>query len=198
MPAIINPYAFGAASLSLTTPAVLTLTDGFGSPTLSGGNLTVTGSSFRIRANILNSTGKFYWEVTYTSLGSSSGTIGITEQTGATTWGDGSSAITYRATTGAVTKDDDTAITTLGTTASGGTVGLAADLAAHLLWLKVGGVWSGDPEAGTGGISISALSGSLAPLLSSNASTLTATANFGASAFVSPVPSGFYPGFGTP
>jgi hypothetical protein len=80
--------------------------------------------------------------------------------------------------------------------ATGDILGVAVDTAASLIWFRVGsGNWnndaSADPSSGTGGISISGMTGALFPTWRGDVAADQATANFGASAFANAAPAGF-------
>lgn len=93
--------------------------------------------------------------------------------------------------------------------ASGTTISLpttndavAVDLNAQLIWFRnlPSGNWNNNaannPATGVGGLSISALSGTLYPWASNLFSGDAVTANFGGSAFIGAVPAGFTAGWG--
>jgi hypothetical protein len=88
--------------------------------------------------------------------------------------------------------------TYLSTIVNGDICGLAIDLIAHLLWVRIGaGNWNGNatynPATGVGGISLpSGLnSGAVFAGISVNNTGDFSTANFGGSAFSQTIPSGF-------
>lgn len=88
-----------------------------------------------------------------------------------------------------------------GTTSAGQVVGMAVDVDARKVWFynPTTAQWNGaalasqNPATGAGGISIGGISGALFPAFSvyNSNSQDSGTANFGASAFAHPVPSGF-------
>ena len=91
----------------------------------------------------------------------------------------------------------------IGTIADGTLVGIAADLTARLIWFRLGaaGNWnasaSNNPATGVGGIvcNTSGVGIPTHPAYFGAAGSNVATANFGDSAFVGAVPSGFTSGF---
>jgi hypothetical protein len=88
-----------------------------------------------------------------------------------------------------------------GTLTSGTVIGFALDAGTKLLWVRVGasGNWNGNATyspGGTGGASLSAISGALCPVAEFAAASDAANANFGDSAFTGAVPAGFTSGFG--
>lgn len=164
---------------------------------LSGGNLTVTGTTtyFRsVRATVSVSSGKWYWE--YNLWGTQLHCVGVGTSSadldhhiGLDNYGygyqrngrryHGSSSWEY----GPVLTDNPI-------------VGVAFDLDAGKIWFSKNGVWIGDPVAGTGE-AFSGISGSFFPMYSTR-SLSHATANFGASAYSYSIPSGFssFPQYG--
>jgi hypothetical protein len=175
--------------------------------TLSNGNLTVTkntstNSGMVGSTNFLGS-GKYYFE--YTNTQKSAGTghyFGMLLSTGVV--GDMTSGL--KSTTAApagttiIYSNDVNTGKTIGTAASGNVYAYAIDLTGRLAWIRrAGGNWNGDaaanPATGVGGVTIGA--GSFAPAVYFSTSGLndSLTANFGASAFVGTVPSGFTAGW---
>jgi hypothetical protein len=176
--------------------------------TLSGGNLTAaaTSSTAGVRAASSQTAGKFYFEAALTLFGGGgSGTeIGVATAA-ATLSGNGlaGQAVLTNAKTvsGAIWIDGSNSGSALGGLSSGNTIGIAVDLTARLIWFRIApsGNWNGsgtaNPATGIGGLSISALSGSLFPFFGATFSGDGATVNFGDSAFSGTVPSGFTGGF---
>lgn len=171
--------------------------------TLSGGNLTATGSvaSFaNALATVSKSAGKFYREVT---IGASNGTdlIGMANSSIATTayLGQDSNAIGW-------VKDGRVLIAanllvTIATWATGNVLSEAVDLGNQKVWFRVGnGGWNNDilanqnPATNTGGISFSTpfpVAGPYFPAVCADAAGTQFTVNFGATAYAQSVPSGF-------
>jgi hypothetical protein len=84
----------------------------------------------------------------------------------------------------------------IGSITSGMVIGIAVDLTANLIWFRTASNWNAggtaNPATGVGGISISAVAGTLFPTFGGGSTnTQVSTANFGASAFAQSVPSGF-------
>lgn len=167
--------------------------------TLSAGNLTATkasGSGFcGVRAVASASTGKKYWELTWTSvtaglcmvgiadgtwnltanfLGQAAGSIGWT--TSATIFGASGSADSWTA---------------------GDVLSIALDIGGALIWFRrnASARWnasgSADPATGTGGISTSSVATPMFAAASLDATGDIVTANFGGSAYNLAAPSGF-------
>jgi hypothetical protein len=165
--------------------------------TLSDGNLTAAGSAVdayaAVRATIGKSTGKWYFEIYFTSKGTYSwvgiadATMTTAERVGLTTysWGNQSNGQFWH----------DGYNWSGQTISAGTTVMIALDLDNHKIWWGKDGTWhgGGDPAAGTG-YSNDTLEGTLFPALTFYW-TGNATANFGASAFAYTVPSGFNSGW---
>lgn len=174
--------------------------------TLSGGNLTATttvSNTGSVRAVQAQSTGKWYFEI--------SGSISqTTDYIGGIVATASALPISVNVVNNATGIDGLQRLwvnntNPLGTGALGtATVPLfvAADLGAKLIWFKLPGSagWNGsgtaDPAAGTGGVSIAALSGPFAPFSTVILGGDHVTANFGASAFSGIVPSGYTAGWG--
>lgn len=177
---------------------------------LSNGGLTVTANSVVVAgacSGAFKSTGKYYFEVTCTTISSnttvclglitSDGTLNevVTSATNCfaiykgsgNLWGNGVNS----------TK-------TLGALSSGNIICVAVDLTARLGWMRkgAGGNWNGDvaanPATGVNGVTIeaAATAPSFAPVLCPSGTVNDAmTANLGASAFTGAVPSGFTSGW---
>jgi hypothetical protein len=181
---------------------------------LSGGNLIATNTGTtsadqgaRVASGSGKTSGKFYYEVTFTLYagGNNNGTgIGTT----ASTYADmGNLAITgnvvYR--TGLLYANGATTGLVLGAIADGDIVGIAVDLDNRKSWFRIApsGDWNAqaiglqNPATNTGGIVIPA--GTMVPFVVFGGVLGTSgnvvTANFGASAFSGTVPSGFTSGW---
>ena len=160
---------------------------------VSNGGLTVAHGSTSSNAGVISTaaktSGKFYFEVTSQVATSSSNVVGIASGT-----------IANMGTT-IIYSNDVSTTKNLGATAVGDVFGFAIDLTGRLAWVRRnGGLWNADaaanPATGVGGVIIEA--GSFAPgVRFSNAggTTVQFTGNFGQSAFVGAVPSGFTAGW---
>ena len=173
--------------------------DKTGSVTLSGGNLTATaGASADAFARTVgsHSTGKYYFEVkATTATGGSDYAAGLA--IASTVAGDGATsnnlAISY--VSGAVyINGTQQGVNLLGNW-SGQTLGVAVDLGAGQIWLRVNaGNWNAsgtaNPATNTGGFTIG-LTGPFYGWTSFSATGNAATANFGGSAYAFTAPAGF-------
>jgi hypothetical protein len=167
--------------------------------TLSGGNLTATGSGAGgVRSIFSVTTGKWYWEVAFIS-GAGPG-IGAANTTAAlaTVWTTPTNAaVAYN---GAI-KVNNVLVSGGVTINTGLTIGVALDVGGGLIWFRSGaaGNWNGsgtaNPATGAGGANIAVLGTPLFALAATNG-TAQETANFGTSGFVGAVPSGFTGVFG--
>lgn len=177
--------------------------------TLSGGNLTAAPSgNGGVRGTVSVSGGKYYWEYTATwgsswacgggvaNAGAALG-YGNSGQTGTITVAGGSIA-------GYVFVNTTDVGVHLGLTPYNGTViGIALDATNQLIWFRPGpsAIWNNsgtaNPATGTGGVSISTVAGPYYPFVGFNGITggQSTTANFGDTALVGAVPSGFAAGF---
>lgn len=171
--------------------------------TLSNGNLraTIGSGNGGVRGGVSKTSGKYYWEYTYTTLNSNSFTTGLALASGSLTNPTTGVARLNRLNGNIFVNSLDTTMT-LGTIPPAAVVGVAVDLGAQLIWFRVApaGNWNGsgtaNPATGVGGASIGTISGPLFPLMS-GASGDAVTANFGASTFSGTVPSGFTSGWPT-
>lgn len=164
--------------------------------TLTNSNLTATGTAGAwksVKANAGVSTGKWYWEITIDAV-----------VTGAMV-GVGNSAASVNNYAGVDTngwsygwggqKWHNAVNTAYGATwTNGDVISVALDLVAGKIWFAKNGVWqnSGDPAAGTGE-AFASVTGPLFPQDSPYSSS-GMTANFGQSAMIYTVPTGFTPG----
>lgn len=177
--------------------------DKTGPVTLSGGNLIASfgfGSS-AVRSDFSASTGKFYWEVTYTNRANVAAGICLST----------SDMLSINATTsfvndgGSVWVGTNNMASLGGSYADGWVLCIALDTTADRVWYRNGaaGQWNGsgtaNPATGVGGLDISSFSAGAVPIFSYTAYSAAgggvSTGNFGASAFVGAVPSGFTAGF---
>jgi hypothetical protein len=166
---------------------------------LSGSNLiaTSTGNFQGVRANKSVSSGKSYFELTIGTF--SSGFVGMAKST---------ADLTSGGTTGAVGVNSSGGIEVNGSAAGisigsigGGIVGIAVDRSNNLIWFRRGasGSWNAssgtanDPATGTGGVSISTVTGALFPWFIAvfGGAGQAVTANFGAGGFAGTIPPGF-------
>jgi hypothetical protein len=195
------------------TPTTLNPADKDTHITLSNGNLTAVGTAGwtgLVRSVSPQSAGKFYWETTFNATQSQSGvglaigSLAVATQTFSNA-GTGKSGLIQL---GNVFVDGSATLTvggvpasnvSFGTVPSGAVICVAVDLTAQLIWwrLGAGGNWNNsagrDPVAGTGGVSIPNVGTAYPTDCFGGADTLIS--NFGASAFVGAVPSGFTAGW---
>jgi len=175
--------------------------------TLTGSNLIATnnnGSASGVRAVDRQVTGKFYWECTLNVIVSASTAVGIVSPYDALTASPSNAGLN----TSGVIKNGNTyvngvsAAINIGALANGSVVCVAVDCAARLVWYRLGaaGNWnasaSNNPATGVGGISISLGQGiPIYPGAWPFSLNDQITANFGDTAFVGAVPSGYTSGF---
>lgn len=166
--------------------------------TLSNGDLTVawnySGYYCSLRANQGKSSGKWYWEVTPTTI-STEALIGVANSSARLDYytGQDANGWSYYKVNG--NKYNNAISTAYGTSyAAGNIIGIALDMDAGKVWFSKNGTWqnSGDPAAGTNA-AFTGLTGTLYPT-TSGAIVGNHTANFGASAFTYSAPSGFNSG----
>jgi hypothetical protein len=189
-----RPVMMGAQPV----PTTWNPSDKSGLYTLSNGNLTAThdgsSTSAAVRGTPGRAQGKRYIEFTLVSvntmqLGFADASHALTSELTVTTH-----AVGYASSDGKITQNSSVLLTAA-TAAQNDVLGVAIDMDAHLLWVRVnGGDWnnsgSADPAAGTGGASI--LSGTLYPALSNNGNnSVAATINDGLAAFTRAPPAGF-------
>jgi len=186
--------------------------------TLSGGNLSVTNNGYddmnqgaRVASANGKSTGKHYFEIILTNLQNTGGNI-------VNCWGVAMVSSSYygvgSAGSGAVTMGQNGTVimngsgmggASVGQRATGDVIGVAVDLTNKRHWFRVApsGNWNNsgtaNPATNVEGIDISVLTGVLAPICTFGYWSTTPgnifTANFGASAFIGAVPSGFASGW---
>jgi hypothetical protein len=169
--------------------------------TLSNANLTATCTPGTpgVRSVASHSSGKYYFEYTYTTVNTNSFDVGVAPAS--YSFSSGSFAnIAVVTRLGAVLINNANQGVSFSAFVNGNIVGVAIDLTAQLIWFRLApsGNWNtsgtANPATGTGGFSISALSGTLFGLLIGGNGDVC-TANFGASGFTGSVPSGFTSGF---
>lgn len=198
--ATLSAIAGGGMTPTTWNPADLT------GITLSNGNLTATnptGPNGGVRSIASITSGKYYWEVTVGTWSNASTGAGF---------GLASVALAnlYNAPPGCfmIYKNGNifnngSQLAGLGAFVSGGSICFALDLTNKLAWARNGaaGNWNGsgtaNPATGAGGVDISAWATAAIFAMGAGAGFGDVwTANFGASAFVGAVPSGFSSGFG--
>lgn len=172
--------------------------------TLSGGDLIATHSASTYLSGVRSifgaTSGKWYWEVLVTKVGSYvRGAVGAacsSEQLNGFQLGTTACAYGYHAASG---NKRNAGVETAYGVAWGGTyrLGIALDMDAGKIWFSRNGVWqnSGDPGAGTNE-AFSGVSGTTYAMISLHDINNHATANFGETAFVYTVPDGFTAGLG--
>jgi hypothetical protein len=185
--------------------------------TLSGGNLIAKNTGITqtslVRATDKQVLGKFYWEYTvnvatdaFNMLGAASSNVAtnanMSTSTG-TTAVRCSNGVVYVDGNVSVVIDGSTTSVTLGALTAGSVLCVALDLTSRLVWYRIGaaGNWnnnaSRNPATGVGGVVFTALAYGIPIHPAVSLSTLNdqVTANFGDTAFVGAVPSGFTSGF---
>ena len=178
---------------------------GSGTGTVSAANLTLTSptadaTGAQLSGTIGVSSGKYYWEVAFTTLANGSGFLcaGIQDASvtisglsgsargGSATWwisDDGN----YRANGGTVTSSG------LGSFVAGDIAMIAVDATNKIAWIGKNGTWVGSPSAGTGN-TFSSLPATISPFNQALRNTTTSSvlnANFGQRPFAYTPPSGF-------
>jgi hypothetical protein len=172
--------------------------------TLSGGNLTATGTGQGgVRTITSISSGKYYWEFTLGTISNANTGVGFgTAAANLANCGPTPVRVVLMYNNGDIYIDNGGTVYHLGARSAGDVIGVAVDVTAQLVWFRVApsGNWNSsgtaNPATGTGGISINTvnLSAALFPLVAPGASGNGATGNFGASSFTGSVPSGFAAG----
>ncbi len=172
--------------------------------TLSNGNLTAasSASSNAVRAVDRQITGKFYWETIFTTVSTVYGFgAALGDAALSTMYTTPSNAVILYA-SGQIWVNGVNSGVTLGSVA-GVTACVALDVTNRLFWARSGaaGNWnnsaSANPATGVGGVSLNSFNilATLFPVAVFGGGALNLTANFGDSAFVGAVPSGFTSGF---
>jgi hypothetical protein len=180
--------------------------------TLSGGNIVATNTGTtsadqgaHVAASFGQTSGKFYFEATYTTVtGGANCGVGVgtvastyTNMGGSATVG----AMTYRQ-TGNIYSNGTNTGSSLSVSVAGTTICVAVDLVNQQIWFcKAGGLWNNsgaaNPATNVGGIALPA--GAMVPFAifggTSGAAGNVVTVNFGASSFSGTVPSGFTAGW---
>jgi hypothetical protein len=175
---------------------------------LSGGNLIETAAAATngsVRAIDSQPTGKFYWEYTCNTITNNSTSVGTASSAFPV-----SSILTSQPTRtvalnrlGTIFINGTSAGITFGTLTNGTVVCIALDLTNMVVSYRIGaaGNWNNNsannPATGVGALTITLGQGVAAyPVASVVGTSEQITANFGGSAFVGGVPSGFTAGFG--
>lgn len=182
--------------------------------TLSGGNLVVTNTGTTAgdqgaRGITAKTTGKNYFEITFTNFTGGGVDVGIgvgtTDSTYAAMGNNSTTGAAMFLTTGNIWTPGSASGLSIGARASGQTIGVAVDLTNRKIWFKqvsgTPGNWNGsgtaDPATNVGGSTIPA--GTMLPFCtfggSGGSSGNIFTANFGTVAFVGAVPSSFTSGW---
>jgi hypothetical protein len=183
------------------------------SVTLSGGNLvttntgtTSTNQGAHVATTSGKTAGKYYFELTWTTLNQPGGNIGIGVGTTTSTYTNmGNSGTTgimnYRG--GSIWSNGSQVSVGSGAWAAGQIAGIAVDLDNRKFWVRLSpsGIWNGNaannPATNVGGFTIPA--GTMIPFATFGGTGGVAnnvlTINFGASAFSGAVPSGFISGW---
>lgn len=169
---------------------------------LSSGNLVATTpTNAGVRSTVSETTGKFYWEITYTTVNTNSLTTGVGLVTGDLAFGSATGFCWVGRSTGGISVGAAASGSSLGAAvAPSSVVGIAVDFGAKLIWFRIApaGNWNGsgtaNPATAAGGVDISAISTGALFAFMTGASSDAVTANFGATAFTGTVPSGFTAG----
>lgn len=172
-----------------------------GGVTLSGGNLVATNTSLNtgVRGVKGQSSGKYYFELNMTTWASSTTAAGFGLSTAALNGSWSGSTVVNKS--GIIWVNGGSTSVDIGSPVQGDTIGIAVDIPNNLVWCRIApsGQWNAggaaDPATGTGGVSISAMSGTQYPIAILFSVGDKVTANFGDSAFSGSVPSGFTSGW---
>jgi len=175
--------------------------------TLTGSNLVATSASGNaaVRATDSFTTGKYYWECTFTTAANTDTGVGIASEIAyLPNLGSNAllAAVIYKGFPVFVNGIQYVPTTNIGTIAAGSVVGIACDFGAKLIWFRLGaaGSWNAtsgttnNPATGVGGVSFSAVPGPFAPAASMWSTSDSVTANFGDTTFAGTAPSGFTSG----
>lgn len=175
--------------MTVTTYAAWNSADKDANVSLSGRNLTASGPFGDARATQGKSSGKWYWELTCTTLNTTflSG-IGDSSQSLSNSIGNDVHGYGYRKLDGKTFHAAATAV--YGASyASGDIISIALDMDAGTLeFFK---------NNATQGVAFSGISGTYFPMVGASSTTFAITANFGASAFNYTPPTGYNPGLYT-
>jgi hypothetical protein len=201
LPSLLTPVAALPSSSNPwtgTIPTTWNPGDASGGLTLSNGNLTATqaGGNNGVRANTALGSGKYYFEITPTALGSGTNTYGIASASAALAAAQ-TAQYANVSTAGPNLYTNNTFRATLtGTIAVGTAFGIAVDVPNQLIWIRIGAnTWNGsgaaNPATGVGGFSFSSLTGAPYPMYAPGFGIDGATVNFGATSFANAAPAGF-------
>lgn len=173
--------------------------------TLSGGNLVATSASPNggVRGAGGLSSGKYYFEFAYTTINTNGFGTGIALASATVVGTSGTGIVSINRTTGQIVVNGTGSGIALGIINPATIVGIAVDLTSKLIWFRFApaGNWNNNvannPATGAGGVNIATIStGPLYPIFYGQLND-KCTANFGATAFVGAVPSGFTAGWFT-
>jgi len=171
--------------------------------TLSNGNLTATHNAINstatgARSAAVQSSGKYYFEITVAVYNGSGDGAGILASSG--TYADMCNTATncteVNFSSGNIQSNNTYSGKSVGALAPGAVLGFAIDLTARKAWIRKGaGNWNNDathnPATGAGGVTIAATVG-FSPAIAFNSWVGdNGTGNFGATAFANAAPSGF-------
>jgi hypothetical protein len=140
--------------------------------TLSLGNLraTGTGAAAGVRANSSKTAGKYYFEISFTTIGSNP-SIGLARSSASLTGVSGVNIVSVLRFTGNITVNGVASGTSIGIISGGAVVCVAVNLTTDLIWFRPtpAGNWNGsalaNPATGIGGVDISSISaGALYPI----------------------------------
>jgi hypothetical protein len=175
--------------------------------TLSGGNLTATGTNttggVRSLASVTSS--KWYWEVSMSNYSGIQAGIGFGNASASLAGAAFSAAnVAMTLSNGNCYVSGTGAGAVLSFGVSPWIVCFALDMGAHRYWVRSGatGSWNAtggtanDPATGVGGFDVSGIAGAALAMALFGASGMVAAANFGATGFSGAVPAGFTAGFG--
>lgn len=186
----INPYRFGVAEQNVTwnpsdkhTNVVLSNSD------LTAGSNSVTFGS--VRATLGRSSGKYYFEILCTTMGSTR--TGLGDGAFSLSTYVGNSAKSAGIVTGGNTSNGYTHTNSgIVSISNGNYLMIAVDMDADKAWLGVNGTWafSGDPAGGTG-TWLDAVSGTVYPATSVSETNVSFTLRTKLSQFGTAPPSGF-------
>lgn len=172
--------------------------------TLSGGNLTINTTNSGGARSIFGATsGKYYLELTCTTIQQFASAFGIANSTATFTTGTYINTATVQAGSGSININNVSVGGLGGSIANGTIIGIALDLTNGQIWFRrsPSGNWNNsgtaNPATNTGGFSISSIVGTgLFAYIAAGSVSETYTANFGATTFSGAVPSGFNSGLG--
>jgi hypothetical protein len=177
---------------------------------LSGSDLIFTKSGAdsyaNVRGTIGQTTGKFYFEVLYSTVAASDHGCGLANSTQSLTAfiGGPSNSVGVYGLDGEVYLNDVATGSIIGGIASGDVVAVAVDTDTDDVWFRHvtdGGDWNGsaaaDPALGTGGIDISGITGALFPIAGGFRNTDAGTGRFTEASMAGVMPSGFVAWDGT-